>query len=191
MDIKFTKPYTTSWGGRVIDFHYKDKLVECYFDDTGRIRLTDVRDIDPTLSVEQDTARYESIINDRYSSMLVSKNTAKMQRARASAECHWWNTLPQDVKLELCNRLAPALIGIVDELLTHNPNDIKRRHYESLIRRSQIQTMNVTRQMDSLKLKKLPRYNATTNKLTGTPRSFIALAEACYPPMLRIGRKEV
>lgn len=159
---------------------YGEKCAILCVVENDKIEVVDHDALDPHLTAEQKKI-LENSINNAYFSKVISKKRKRSSLRIVDSSNHWWLVLPEHKKLELVSGLADRLIGFVDALLEKNPNDIKRDHYDSLIRRSQIVELQVSGVIDPRKLRKLPRYDAASGRLHGTIRSFIALAEVCYP----------
>lgn len=152
----------------------------CYFD--GQIDITGVRVIDPwAVANDENYTRLTKIVNDAYRQQSIKQQAVSHKRSVHKIAQHWWNTKSMHDKERLVTPLANKLISIVDALLEKNPKDIKRKHYESLIQRSQLVDLSVDAVLLDTKLNKLPRYDALHDALLGSDRSFIALAEVCYP----------
>lgn len=146
----------------------------------GKIELVSIRSIDPTGN-QRETLTNQ--INAAYNQQNQKKSEARNRRIASKEINHWWNAMSETDKKRLIMPLRDKLISIVDALLERNPNDIKRRHYESLIRRSQLGVLTVSSKLAAPKLNKLPRYDVADDKLRGSHYAFIALAEVCYPSL--------
>jgi hypothetical protein len=162
-----------------INSHGEEGVMYCFLEN-GRVIIPDYREFDVRLS-DREVELLDGIVNTAYLNQVVNKKRKRSAHRINDASNHWWVVLPEHRKIELITGLEDKLIGFVDALLDKNPKDIKRQHYASLIRRSQLTALQVDGYIESKKLRKLPKYDAVSGRLHGTIRSFIALAEVCYP----------
>jgi len=165
----------------IIEDSGKEHVAPCYIHD-GKIVIVDISSLVQMHQHEQ-VEHLTKQVNEAYAKHNSKKVEQRHRRTALKEVNHWWNALAIADKERLVMPLRDKLIAIVDALLAKNPNDIKRRHYESLIKRSQLGALTLNKRVDAKKLSKLPRYSSTDDKLHGSLYSFIALAEVCYPSL--------
>jgi ABC-type bacteriocin/lantibiotic exporter with double-glycine peptidase domain len=167
----------------VIAWHNgKKHTVLCDYIDS-KIFVFDISELYPNASDSQ-VAEFEELATKQYKEQLIKKQRSKEERQEFRTTSHWWNTLTPRDKHIICKRVQPIVISVVDAILEKKPDCIKRKHYESLIQRSQLQTMCVTSEVPAKKLLRFPRLTHD-DKLVGSDYAFIALIEVLYPPMTR------
>lgn len=166
-----------------IDENKNTYFLPCVFLE-GAIEIVDFSAIDPSRNSER-LVTLTRQVNFAYSAHLRRKAEAKRQRDAISAANHWWNSMSSADKMRLVSPLRKKLPLMINALLEKNPDDIKRKHYESLIKRSELGAAKVTQRVDDKKLKKLPQYSIVHDALQGSTYSFIALAEVIYPAASR------
>jgi hypothetical protein len=128
--------------------------------------------------------RLNEMVTTAYKSQLALKRLKKKTREINIPMDHWYRIMPYDKRIEMVQRVAENIETIINDQILQSPSSALNDYYRTL----QHRVMHTKISLPALcpkDIAKLPTYDASIDKLYGTPIQFLKLISVAYPSSVR------